>query len=1238
MPASSREPSKTNETPPAFTSHRATAIWYAALLVCAFAAVVAALWSSPWLLYAVFVVVMLGTAGAFLRHQASRDAIEADLRGREAALKAHQRHLVDAQQLAKCGSWDLSLNPYSFVASQAYLDMYRMTAETCPRSSEEWVERFLRDPAEIAQAKVELRKSAQGIATEGVRHVTLDDGSRKWVQYKKIPRHDAEGKLCGFHGFVRDITEERESMDHLVARTAELERARKLAGFGSWRWEIASDRLTTSARMREIYGTADGDHPVTFREWSERFIHPDDRAAYWPMYAARFNAQPFDRERRIINAAGNEIWIRTIAEPSFDASGELIAYDGVTADITQQKRALLQLARQTELLLEAQQVARMGSWYWDFASDRLDISPEYRQFYALADDAAVPATMNDWLAAYCHPDEHEEALQNRQRLRNGEVLDLHRRILLPDGQVRWIHVIAHPVRDSNGELTGCTGVTRDVSLEKQREFALIERTRQLSEAHRIAQMGHFYWDLASDEMQIHNDDGHVFGDGADAPFRTMQEWTDKFCHPEDRAKSLENQETNVSQAKAYSVQRRTITPAGELRWIETNAEPVFNAQGRAIAYRGAFRNITAQKTVELSLKESEEKFRVISENMHDQVALYAADGTVLYCSPSTFRLLGFPAEDAVGKSPYRGVHPDDIGRVRALVAGILADKDKSSATIEYRYRHAAGHYLWLESVVVPVRNADGALRHFQAATRDVTERRNATDRVRRSEERFRALTEISADWYWETDRHHRFSFLSMDRTAHSRKDRKDLLGRTRWEIFPDALTPGEWLTHRKMLDAHQPFQGLVTRVFDETGRHPIGYSSLSGRPFFDAAGNFAGYRGTGRDITRIKLAEGRLAESEERYRLITQNMRDLISLHSVNGALTYVSPSFTAITGHAVDQMLGRAPLRLLHREDLRRTSQRFACLVAGLEVPQTITYRLRHRDGHYLWLESQIALVRAAGGELRHVQVASRDVSARREAELAVAKKTEELGQANRQLEIEVRRRQELERNILMTIEMELAQVGLELHDELGQDLTGIALLSKSLERRLAEKGLESAADAARISDLVNRTIRHTRMISHGLSPYIWGMDGLVSALRQLASDINSLGVVTCETQLDQNIEIHDDLVARSLYRIAQESINNALKHSRAQRITLSLSHLKNGVELIISDNGQGSASGSAQDPLETGSRFHSIRHRCSAIDAALSIKRGKQGGATVRVTWRSTALPRPALPHAASAGQEVM
>ena len=759
---------------------------------------------------------------------------------------------------------------------------------------------------------------------------------------------------------------------------------------------------------------------------------------------------------------------------------------------------------------------------------------------------------------------------------------------------------------------------------RDRDMMLDTQRSQLSETYRIAQIGHFYWDLVTDALTLQGDDQAIFGCTPSQYFRTMHEWQENFCHPDDRRAVAENQATKIQRGEPYAVQRRTLTPDGHWRWLDVLAEPVFDVSGKAVAYRGVFRDITAHKTTEILLKESEEKYRLISENMRDQVALLTRSGTVLYASPSTMALLGFDADASIGKSPYKRIHPDDRGRVNAAAEQLASSPGVPSVSTEYRYRHRDGHYLWLQTVIAPVRDDHGAIRHFQASTRNVTQRRNAEERLRRSEERFRALTEISSDWYWETDDHHRFSFLSLQQTVLTKQNRAEILGRTRWQLFPDSLTPEEWREHRQTLEAHRPFQGLVIRMFKAGHTQPIGYFSVSGRPVFGGDAVFLGYRGIGRDITSMKLNERQLAESEERYRLITQNMRDVISLHAIDGKLFYVSPSFSAITGHDLGAIVGVSARHLLHPDDALSVRRRYVQLIRGRDVAPRLTYRLRHRAGHYLWLESQITLVQAAGGSLLHVQIVSRDVTARREAEIAVDKKAAELAKTNKLLAVEVHARQELERNILMTIEMELAQVGLELHDELGQDLTGIALLSKSLEKRLAEKGLSDAAEATRICELVNRTIRHTRAISHGLSPYILGTDGLVAALSQLAGDISSLGVVECSTMLDSNISIDDELVARSLYRIAQESINNALKHSRAQRLTLSLTNRKEGVELSIADNGAGHAAMTGH--LESGGRFHSIRHRCRAINAVLTVRRCKDGGTMVRVVWhRSASLPTP-------------
>ena len=511
----------------------------------------------------------------------------------------------------------------------------------------------------------------------------------------------------------------------------------------------------------------------------------------------------------------------------------------------------------------------------------------------------------------------------------------------------------------------------------------------------------------------------------------------------------------------------------------------------------------------------------------------------------------------------------------------------------------------------------------------MNEKPDPIDVLRASEIRYRSLVEMSSDWFWETDEEHRFTFLSIEKTLGRNTKRSAMLGKTRKEASPDSMTAQEWEIHDQILAARRPFQRMQTRTFDRLTGEVSRFFSLTGRPMFDAHGEFIGYRGIGRDVTGIKMAEQKLAASEARFRLITQNMRDIIVLIQRDGNTIYLSPSFTRVTGHDIETNIRVDAGAFVHPEDLVWVKREFVrCAEAEREGLQpALTYRFRHAEGHYIWLESQLQLVRDDNDSPSHIQISARDVTSRRLAEISVAAKTLELREANNALENEVRSRQELERNILLTIEKELEQVGLELHDELGQDLTGIALLTKTLARKLADKSPAEEALANRISTLVNRTIGHTRMIAHGLSPYIWGHEGLVAALRQLASDVNSLDAVKCDARIPKAVVIPDEVVALTLYRIAQEAVNNALKHSKASKVRIALTRTSRGIELVVSDNGIGQPAMGLE--IDGQLRFHSIRHRCRAIDAAMSIGEGKLGGTIVRVLWRVPGPHKVLLPR---------
>jgi|GEM_PF-3303122 len=421
------------------------------------------------------------------------------------------------------------------------------------------------------------------------------------------------------------------------------------------------------------------------------------------------------------------------------------------------------------------------------------------------------------------------------------------------------------------------------------------------------------------------------------------------------------------------------------------------------------------------------------------------------------------------------------------------------------------------------------------------------------------------------------------------------------------------IARQHFIDSHQPnfvYEG-VRRVALDSGN--IKWIQFYARPVVDGRGKHTGYLGVARDITEAHLASTKLAESEERYRVISENMQDIVTLHSLDSKLIYASPSLSRLIGHQLQRAIGNTPFPYIHEDDLNHTNAALETLQSGRASSIKIEYRIRGQGGHYRWLETNFVAVKHDDGSLRHFQATSRDVTSRKTAEQTLARRTEQLSIANLKLMREVERRQALERRVMLDIEMELAQVGLELHDELGQDLTGIALLTKTLERKLSDSQQSTTEDAARISALVNRAISHTRMISHGLSPYILGESGLVLALAQLASDVDSLGVVSCIAKLDDTVVIEDEVVIRCLYRIAQEATNNALKHSEAKHIRICLKRLRSHVQLVIANDGQ-TRTISANSTRKT-NRLHSIRHRAQTIDAQVSVRKSSQQGTVIRV-----------------------
>jgi signal transduction histidine kinase len=209
----------------------------------------------------------------------------------------------------------------------------------------------------------------------------------------------------------------------------------------------------------------------------------------------------------------------------------------------------------------------------------------------------------------------------------------------------------------------------------------------------------------------------------------------------------------------------------------------------------------------------------------------------------------------------------------------------------------------------------------------------------------------------------------------------------------------------------------------------------------------------------------------------------------------------------------------------------------------------------------------------------------------------------------IDVTERKRLERSILEVSAREQRRIGQDLHDGLGQHLTGIAFLSKVLEEKLSEKSVSESADAAKIVLLVNDAIRKTKELARGLLPVVSDAQGLMAALKRCAEETEDVFRANCRFVCNTPVLVEDVNIATHLYHITREAVSNAMKHGKAGELEITLSaHGDQGV-LAIRDNGVGLP----EVQKGTGMGLNIMSYRARMVGGSLEVRRNADGGVTV-------------------------
>ena len=195
--------------------------------------------------------------------------------------------------------------------------------------------------------------------------------------------------------------------------------------------------------------------------------------------------------------------------------------------------------------------------------------------------------------------------------------------------------------------------------------------------------------------------------------------------------------------------------------------------------------------------------------------------------------------------------------------------------------------------------------------------------------------------------------------------------------------------------------------------------------------------------------------------------------------------------------------------------------------------------------------------------------------------------------------------------ISHEWMRLGQELHDSVGQLLSGVTFLSRALENKLSTRGLPEASDAAEIGHLVFQALTQTRNLARGLFPIELEADGLAEALTEWAGTLEKLFGISCRVDAEADLVLGDQTVANHLFRLTQEAFNNSLKHGRVTEVVIGLRRHTQGAELFIRDNGIGLP---VQGTKSEGLGLRIMNYRARKIGGRLSVEPAEGGGTLVR------------------------
>ncbi len=724
----------------------------------------------------------------------------------------------------------------------------------------------------------------RGSVNDYAGRIQCRDGSTRWFSFSWQAIFDESETYTGLRISGRDITERKHAEQALSDALLRQDAAIRAGNVGLWDWDICTNKVFYSAEWKRQIGYADEEVGDDIEEWRSR-IHPDDLPRTTEHIQAHFagEASGWEVQFRFRHRQGDYRWILAQASLMRDAQGRPVRALGTHVDITNQKRTEQRLRQQSDVLGQIEDLVTVA----DLDGVITYVNDAVCRVLGRARDDLIGQHVSVYGSEPVEGlSQHDLVGLTREEGRwQGELVNIN-----AQGERIVLDVRTRLVRNERGEPVALCGISSDITARKRAETALKRSMARLERTEKIAHVGSWEWQIATDHVTWSQELYRIFKLPVDGPAPIWAEHA-RLYEAADFTRLQRVVEEARQTGKPYSLELRALRTDGQVRECLVTGFAERDVDGRIVRLFGSTQDITELNESDRRLRESETFLRSIYDGLAHSVfvvdVLPDGDFEFVDLNPHHARLTGITPEQIRGRNPHEVLPPADAERMlrhyRACVASGRPQTYEEQLLLQ-------GAVTCWETTLHPIRDRYDRVYRIVGTSQDITERKRTVDALRDSETRYRSLVESAGDAIFVAD-------VATGRLLEVNRMAEALTGRTRDELIGMHQTqlhpPGAAERYRELFSDSVRNRGLChseVSVVHRDGRHiPVEINS-GGRI---RVGGRAVHMGVFRDVSERKQAERVQRDLEEQLRQ-SQKLEAVGQLaagvaHDFNNLLTAVN-------------------------------------------------------------------------------------------------------------------------------------------------------------------------------------------------------------------------------------------------------------------------------------------------------------------------------------------------------------